>query len=284
MFAGYPRYRWGRWLHRAVSPWPDPVLRGAGALLSAMPNSLANGLVTLLPKRERPRRPAQSLKKLGRLFAGSATGEFHRQMVSVWDDPERVVLGAHEPALAFSDPALARAFPHIAERMMLNDMMIYLPDDILTKVDRASMAVGLEVRVPLLNHHIVEFAWRLPFDMKLRGNVTKWAMREILYRHVPRALIERPKQGFMVPLDEWLRGPLHDWIGDLVAPENLRRDGFFDADAIGARWRDHRNREWDWGYVLWNVAMFQSWLEEERRAPGAPMPIGGVSEPTPVAV
>jgi len=267
MFAGYPRYRWARSLHRAISPLPNPVRRAAGALMSAVPNGVASAVMTLLPKNERPKRPGQSLKKLGRLFSGSAGGDFHREIVSIWNNPEGVVKGAHEPMLSMSDPALARKFPHIAERMMLNDMMIYLPDDILAKVDRASMAVSLEVRVPLLNHHIVEFAARMPFDMKLRGNVTKWAMREILYKHVPKELIERPKQGFMVPLDDWLRGPLKHWIDDLVAPETLRRDGYFDAAAIGARWQDHRNRTWDWGYALWNVAMFQSWLAREREQP-----------------
>jgi asparagine synthase (glutamine-hydrolysing) len=269
LFGGYPRYRWAKLLNRAISPLPSPVRRGAGALMSATPNGLASGLMTLLPKSERPRRPAQSLKKLGRLFSGSAAGEFHREIVSIWNDPEAVVIGAREPQL-LADPELVHAIPHIAERMMLNDALMYLPDDILAKVDRASMAVSLEVRVPLLNHHIVEFAWRLPLEMKLRGNVTKWAMREILYRYVPRALIERPKQGFMVPLDDWLRGPLRNWVDDLIAPETLRRDGFFEPEAIGARWRDHRNKEWDWGYALWNVAMFQSWLQHERQTPSEP--------------
>jgi asparagine synthase (glutamine-hydrolysing) len=272
MFAGYSRYRWARSLQRAIAPLPNSMRRGAGALMTAVPNSVASAIMRLLPPNERPRRPAQSLKKLGRLFSGVATGEFHREIVSIWNDPEGVVMGAHEPILPLSDPELARNVPHIAERMMLSDMMIYLPDDILAKVDRASMAVSLEVRVPLLNHHIVEFAARLPFDMKLRGNVTKWALREILYRYVPKEMIERPKQGFMVPLDDWLRGPLRQWIGDLVAPETLRRDGFFDPALIGARWRDHRDREWDWGYALWNVAMFQSWLEQERQPPRAPRP------------
>ena len=284
LFCGYPRYRWGKMLHRAISPLPPPLRRGAGAMMSAMPNSLASGIMTLLPARERPKRPAQSLKKLGRLFSGSAAGEFHREIVSIWNDPEAVVLGAHEPALSLSDPALARIFPHMAERMMLNDSIVYLPDDILAKVDRASMAVSLEVRVPLLNHHIVEFAWRLPLRMKLRGNVTKWALREILYKYVPRELIERPKQGFMVPLDDWLRGPLSEWVGDLIAPDRLRRDGFFDPEVIGERWRDHRDHAWDWGYALWNVAMFQSWLEQEKQMPAAPSPLLSEQRPATATV
>jgi asparagine synthase (glutamine-hydrolysing) len=264
LFAGYPRYRWGQWLHCARAPLPAPLRRGLGAALAALPDGAANRLASLMPARERPKRPAQSFKKLGRLLADSTAGEFHRQIVSIWNDPENVVIGAHEPANLMSDPTLAAAFPNLAERMMLADTLVYLPDDILAKVDRASMAVSLEVRVPLLNHHIVEFAWRLPLNMKLRGGTTKWAMRQILYRHVPRELIERPKQGFMVPLDDWLRGPLRDWTDDLVSPTSLRRDGFFDADAISARWREHREDRFNWGYSLWNVTMFQSWLEHER--------------------
>jgi asparagine synthase (glutamine-hydrolysing) len=282
MFAGYSRYRWGRSLHRAITPWPVPLRRAIGGVMAAVPNSVASAVMKLLPPNERPRRPAQALKKLGKLFAGSAG--FHREVVSIWNDAEAVVPGAREPILPFTDPALARAFPHIAERMMLNDLLTYLPDDILAKVDRASMAVSLEVRVPLLNHHIVEFALRLPFDMKLRGNVSKWAMRQILYKHVPKELIERPKQGFMVPLDDWLRGPLQEWVGDLIAPEALRRDGYFDPEAITARWRDHRDREWDWGYALWNVAMFQSWLAQERQPAGEPLNLSATSLRAPVAV
>ncbi len=264
MFAGYPRYRWAHSLNRAIGPLPKSARRMAGAAMSAVPNNIAGAIMTLLPASERPRRPAQSLKKLGRLLYGSAAGDFHRELVSIWNDPESLVPGAREPTLSFTDPQLARALPHLAERMMLNDLMIYLPDDILAKVDRASMAVSLEVRVPLLNHHIVEFALRLPFDMKLRGNVTKWAMREILYKYVPKELIERPKQGFMVPLDDWLRGPLRQWLDDLVAPDRCVETVFSMPDAIGARWHDHRDRQWDWGYALWNVAMFQSWLAQER--------------------
>jgi asparagine synthase (glutamine-hydrolysing) len=264
LFGGYPWYRWGRMLHRAISPLPNPMRHGAAALLSAMPNGIAATMMKLLPEKERPKRPSQSLKKLSRLLSGSATGEFHRQIVSIWDHPEQLVLGGREPATALSDPAIARGFPNLTERMMVTDLMVYLPDDILAKVDRASMAVSLEVRVPLLNHHIVEYAWRLPLSMKLRGNVTKWAMRQILYQHVPRELIERPKQGFTVPIDEWLRGPLAGWVSDLVAPEALRRDGFFDADAVTKRLNEHRSGNWDRGYHLWTVAMFQAWLAQER--------------------
>lgn len=284
MFAGYPRYRWARSLNRVISLLPNPARRVTGTLMSAVPNSVAGAVMTLLPANERPQRPGQSLKKLGRLLHGSAAGEFHREIVSIWNDPESVVHGAREPALSITDPQLALALPHLAERMMLTDLIIYLPDDILAKVDRASMAVSLEVRVPLLNHHIVELALRLPFNMKLRGNVTKWAMRQILYKYVPKELIERPKQGFMVPLDDWLRGPLREWLGDLIAPDPLRRDGYFDPDAIAMRWRDHCARNWDWGYALWNVAMFQSWLAQERVPANDPRPVPSVVQTAIAAV
>jgi asparagine synthase (glutamine-hydrolysing) len=263
MFAGYPWYRWAARFDRTIGPWPMPLRRGAGMLLASVPNRLAGAMAGLLPQRERPLHPAQSFKKLGHWLIGSATGDFHRQVRSVWEQPESLVLGCDEPDTGMSDPALARAFPRITERMMLADMMVYLPDDILTKVDRASMAVSLEVRVPLLNHRIVEYAWRLPLAMKLRGTTTKWALRQILYRHVPRQLIERPKQGFMVPLDEWLRGPLGEWVGDLLAPDSLRRRGFIDPGPVAERLEQHRQGQRDWGYSLWTVAMFQAWLAHE---------------------
>ncbi|MGH6989437.1 MAG: asparagine synthase (glutamine-hydrolyzing), partial [Stellaceae bacterium] len=272
LFAGYPWYRWGRRFDRAVGAWPLPLRRGAGRLLSAMPNPVAGAVTRLLPAKERPRDPAQSMKKLGRWLEGAGTGDFHRQIRSIWEQPESLVPGAHEFDTGLSDPALARTVPAITERMMLADMMVYLPDDILTKVDRASMAVGLEVRVPLLNHRIVEYAWRLPLAMKLRGTTTKWAMRQILYRHVPPHLIERPKQGFMVPLDEWLRGPLDEWVGDLLAPATLRRQGFLDPSAVAARLDEHRRGQRDWGYALWTVAMFQSWLAREQDYGGVSLP------------
>jgi asparagine synthase (glutamine-hydrolysing) len=156
------------------------------------------------------------------------------------------------------------SLPDPAERMMLFDLLGYLPDDILAKVDRASMGNSLEVRAPLLDHRVVEFAWRLPLRQKIRGGESKWLLRRVLERHVPRPLFERPKAGFGVPIDAWLRGPLREWAEDLLSEERLAREGFFDPAPVRSALVEHlhgtRNRQ----YQLWTVLMFESWLDRQR--------------------
>jgi asparagine synthase (glutamine-hydrolysing) len=156
-----------------------------------------------------------------------------------------------------------------AERMMQLDMLAYLPDDILTKVDRAAMAVSLESRAPLLDHRVVEFAWSMPFDLKLREGQSKWLLRQVLYKHVPRQLIERPKQGFEVPIGLWLRGSLKDWAAALLDRSRLRSEGFFDPDRVDRVWQDHLSGRCNHGLELWSVCMFQAWYEAQRQAGSA---------------
>jgi asparagine synthase (glutamine-hydrolysing) len=185
-------------------------------------------------------------------------------MLTHWTEPERLVLNSTEPKGILWDESVANDFPDFVPRAQFLDLTTYLPDDILTKVDRASMAVGLEARVPLLDHRVVEFAWRLPMDFKVRGGETKWILRQVLYRYVPRRLIERPKMGFGVPIDIWLRGPLRDWAEDLLDERRLQQDGYLDPAPIRQKWAEHLSGHCNWHFLLWDVLMFQAWRERWR--------------------
>jgi asparagine synthase (glutamine-hydrolysing) len=262
-FAGYTRYRWGRTIETLRALLPAAVRRGIGSGLGALPEPMMRRALCLLPARRRPSMPEQKLQKLAALLRQNDGDTVYRSLVSLWPDPQRLVRGAAEPESAIEDADLARRFPDPVERMMVRDALTYLPDDLLTKVDRASMTVALEVRVPLLNHRVVEAAWRLPLDLKLRRGTTKWALRQILYRHVPRALIERPKQGFSVPLAAWLRGPLREWADDLLSATALRRGDWLEPEPIAARWREHRQGQRDWSQSLWAVLMLQTWIRDQ---------------------
>lgn len=207
--------------------------------------------------------------RLGRLLARRADllrlgtpEEFYLRNSSQWKTPADVVIGGSEPPTVFTDPARWPAGGGLTERMQFLDASSYLSDDIFTKVDRASMAVSLETRVPLTDHRVVEFAWSLPRRLKVRDGQGKWILREVLDRFVPRALVARPKMGFGVPMGAWLRGPLRDWAEALLAERRLRDEGCFHPAPIRDKWREHLSGESDSEYYLWNVLMFQAWLEK----------------------
>ncbi len=267
LFAGYNRYRWTEPIWNLARRMPGPVARGAGATLRgiASPNALAGRLVErLLPAKRRPRLFRDKLRKIGNIFSVDSANEAYRSLVSQIADAESVVIGANRATTLLDDVSITAGITGIAERMMLLDTLTYLPDDILTKVDRASMAVSLEAREPLLDHRIAEYAWRLPLSMKIRDGASKWILRQVLYRHVPQELIDRPKMGFGVPLDVWLRTDLRDWAETFLDERRLASEGILQPERIRSIWKSHLSGEEDVQHHLWNVLMFETWLEEQR--------------------
>ena len=262
LFYGYNRYFWAARLWKVISCLPIGLRKTVADAILAIPISTWDRMYRLvsgtIPYKRRWSAPGDKLYKGAALLNCNSGSSFYRGLISHWV-PENVVLGMDEP-----DTELTRdlnGLPSLAEQMMLLDSITYLPDDILTKVDRAAMAVSLETRVPLIDHRIYEFAWRLPMQYKVRNGDSKWLLRQVLYKHVPRELIDRPKMGFGVPIDSWLRGPLRDWAEDLLDESRLKREGFFNPEPIREKWEEHSTSKRNWQFRLWGVLMFQAWLE-----------------------
>lgn len=266
LFGGYNRYFWTMRLWRKLDRIPLPLRKlaaqGVRALSPAAWNRLFGLAAPVLPERLRFRLPGDKLHKAAGLFAAKRPEEVYLRLVSHWEYPSEVVLGAEEPPTPITDPGAWLDCPDFERRMMYLDAITYLPDDILVKVDRAAMGVSLETRVPLLDHRLVEFAWRVPLEMKIRDGQGKWLLRQLLYRYVPKELIERPKMGFGVPIEHWLRGPLKEWAEDLLSEARLKREGFFDPQPIRSRWEEHLSGRRNWAYYLWDVLMFEAWRED----------------------
>ena len=260
LFAGYNRYQLTRRFWRALSLMPRSLRSAAAATITTVPPDRWTTLAAVLPSRLRPPQSGDKLHKLAAVLKLDSADALYRRLVSHWE-PSEIVLAAHEPRSIIDDETLAKEFPDLLGRMQFLDLVTYLPDDILTKVDRASMAVALEARVPLLDHRVVEFSWRLPRNTKVRNNTTKWILRQVLYRHVPRTLIERPKMGFGVPLGEWLRGPLRDWAETLLNERRLQEAGLLDHGTVRRFWQEHLDGGRNWQYLLWNVLMLEAWRE-----------------------
>jgi asparagine synthase (glutamine-hydrolysing) len=263
LFGGYNRYFLGARIWRYLSRTPR-VLRtlAARTILAKSPmfwDALYAFMAPFIPPSVRLAAPGDSLHKGARLLDADNGMALYRRLVSHWE-PDELVLDEREPNTSFFGKQLS--LPSLTDVMMALDAVTYLPDDILVKVDRAAMAVSLETRVPLLDHRLFEFAWRLPMRHKIRGGVGKWLLRQVLYRYVPQRLIDRPKMGFGVPIDGWLRGPLRDWSETLLDESRLRREGYFDPGSIRRKWQEHISGRCNWQYHLWDVLMFQSWHEK----------------------
>ena len=259
LFCGYSRYTQGYQIWHKLQILPAPLRQAIGSLMQVFPSASLDCLLSFLPERFQIPHLADRLPKLGTVVKEKSTESYYQNLVSHWKNPDQLVLGATEPKTLFNYPEQLSNIIDPREKMMYIDSMTYLPDDILTKVDRASMAVSLEARVPLLDHRVVEFAWKVPMSFKYCYGKGKWLLREVLYRYVPRELMERPKMGFGVPIDEWLRGPIRDWAEDLLDEKRLYDEGFFDPAPIRKMWQEHISGKRRWQYHLWDVLMFQAW-------------------------
>jgi asparagine synthase (glutamine-hydrolysing) len=262
LFGGYNRYVYGNRVLPRVGRVPGFVRRPVGAAIGRVPATTWDRLSRLsaaVAPGAAGQRVGERMHKLGGLMRADSVGDMYRSLLSAWPHPEDVVLdhGAGDDRSArILD---ARPAADLLDRMMLADQTTYLPDDLLAKLDRASMAVGLEVRAPLLDHRVVEFSWRLPRSLKVRGPVGKWILRQVLYRRVPKDIVERPKMGFSVPIDQWLRGPLRSWAEDVLSCEGLRRSGILDPAPIERGWKALQEGRQAAGPALWAVLMFEAW-------------------------
>ena len=293
LFGGYNRYFWGPRIWNRLSWLPHPIRRSLTRAIQTVPVA---GWDTLSGFASVSRLGDKAHKLAARLGSVRDMDDLYLSLVSEWSDPGSLVVkdstslrkasvkpqstsssreGEADPAIrsigASGSPRtcgshdgemLDRLGP--VERMMFRDSLTYLPDDILCKVDRAAMACSLETRVPFLDHRVVEMAWRLPMNMKIRVNQSKWALRQVLYKHVPRELIERPKAGFAIPIGQWLRGPLRDWAESLLSEQRLNEEGYLHAAPIRKAWVEHLSGKRDWTGRIWAVLMFQAWLEREK--------------------
>jgi len=259
LFHGYPWYQFGGRLGGITASLPMAARQGLAALLT-MPSPAAwDSLARLAPAAIVPERLGDRAHKLASWMKLPSRDLLFREIRSLWSDPETLVPDASEPVDPLWTGAASGAVPDFMQRMALIDLVTWLPDDILTKVDRATMAVSLEGRCPILDHRVVEFALRLPLQCKLAGTRTKIILKDVLARYVPRALFEREKQGFESPIAIWLRGPLKEWAEDLLDPAAMRADGLLNPEPIQQKWLEHQSGRRNWQYALWDVLMFQEW-------------------------
>jgi len=266
LFGGYNRYVWSRSIWQYLNKFPLPIRKIIQNILMTFPpltwNKLIDNISHLLPRKMRFNNMGDKIHKLANLFDSPNQSYMYSKLISHWDNTTDLVLGLKkEPHTILSDNNKYLKELSFTENMMYIDSISYLPDDILVKVDRASMGVSLETRVPFLDHNLIEFSWKIPLHMKILEGEGKWLLKEVLYKYVPRKLVDRPKMGFGIPIDSWLRGPLREWGESLLDENKLRKQGYLNPEPIRKKWSEHQSGNRNWQYHLWDVLMFQSWLD-----------------------
>ena len=270
LFAGYNRHFWARNIWNGMSKIPQPLRTGSSRAIRAITPETWDRMFfrmgALLPKKFREGQPGNKLHKLAGALDSTSPEDMYLRLVSNWPDPESLVIGGSEPRTVVTDSKLWPDLSDFTERMMYLDLVSYLPDDILVKVDRASMGVSLESRVPFLDHRLVEFSWKVPLSMKIKNGKGKWILRQLLYKYVPKKLVEGPKRGFGLPIDDWLRGPLRDWVESLLDETRLRHEGYLNPVLVRHEWHQHLTGKRNLHQKLWGVLMFQAWLNEANKS------------------
>jgi asparagine synthase (glutamine-hydrolysing) len=266
LFGGYSRYLDGERIWNRIAPIPRGLRQTSARMLTQLSAAQWNRRMApvqnFLPAGLKQPTPGDRLHRIADVVGVADGPDLYLDLMSHFKQPAKLVHDGQEPQDLFRDRSRWAKGADFAQHMMYMDTLTYLPDDILVKVDRAGMAVSLEGRIPLLDHRLVELAWRLPMQYKIRNGETKWILRQVLDQHVPRNMFDRPKQGFAIPIESWLRGPLREWAGDLLNVDRLKREGFLDADRIGQRWEDYLGDRHNCAYALWDVLMFQAWIAE----------------------
>lgn len=265
LFCGYQRYITTLNVWSKISKIPLCVRKIIAKLLKLVSIKNWNKINFYLPLFFKKDNLGDKVHKASAVISASDISDFYLRMISHIPNPEEIVIGSKEPKTVFTDKERNPDLHSAISNMMALDTLSYMTDDILVKVDRAAMSNSLETRVPFLDHHVFETAWRLPFELKFNGTVTKFCLRKILYDYVPKELIERPKKGFSIPLAEWLRGPLLNWANSLLDPGRLRAEGFFDVNKVACMWEEHKSGRRNWQYRLWNILMFQLWYERHHK-------------------
>jgi len=264
LFGGYNRYLMANRVWKKIEKVPftfrKMISKGITLLSPKVWDILINSVFKFLPSGFRMSHPGDKIYKLSKMLMSNNIYDIYDGLVSHWDNSFEVVIGCKKESVKFDQDT---DHLHPEDGMMLLDSMTYLPDDILVKVDRAAMSVSLETRAPFLDKDVVEFAWQLPLNMKIRDSQGKWVLRKVLDKYVPKELIDRPKMGFGVPIDSWLRGPLREWAEDLLSEERLKDDGYFHVESIRDKWKEHLSGHRNWQYHLWSVLMFQAWLDDQ---------------------